>query len=270
MAKMGAGGKTLKEFIEVLGDDQEETKNVVKKFVHWEDNKFELKLANAIFVKDGIRLIESFEQSLDESFSALVQNVALGTIDGEKVVNDWIRDQTKGLIDKVIKDTKEDDLAILVNAAYMKGKWVKEFTLSPKNVDFRTSAGEIVQPQMLKKECIFGFYIDKANQYKIAFFEYKFAENSSDQWEMGVLLPDQQSQCSTKIADFLTFISPENMKKFKKYKNYSPDSRFLTKLHVLLPKVKAEAEIDLIPILEKMGMSSAFNSSGANFSEMLA
>ena len=78
------------------------------------------------------------------------RSVSLGTEAGEKIINDWIIKQTNGLIENVIKDARSDDLAILVNALYMKGKWLKKFSLSKKSLDFRSSTGEVVKPQMMQ------------------------------------------------------------------------------------------------------------------------
>ena len=258
MAKLGAREDTLKEFIEVLGDNEEKIERLVTNFAHWKDSKFELKMANGIFVKNGIALSKSFETSLLNNFSALVRNIALGTSAGEKVINDWIRKQTKGLIDNAIKDTNSDDLAILVNTVYMKGKWVKTFSPSPRKYDFETATGDTVEAHMMQKECIFDYYTDRKNHYRIAFFEYEVGENLADQWEMGVLLPDQQLGRNYNIAHFLRFISPKNMRQFN-------NTRLPAKLDVLLPKVKVRATIDLIPLLQNFGIQSAFCKNKANF-----
>ena len=269
LAKLGAEGDTLSEFIELIGDDAENTEALVKQLAYWNDEKFELKFANGVFVRNGITLNKSFEKKLKNSFSALSRNVDFGTEAGGKVINDWIKKQTNGLLGDVIGDTS-NVLAILVNALYMKGKWVKKFSLSQMSPDFRTSTGDIVKPQMMEKECLFDYYTDPENKFRVAFFEYEIAKNPAGKWEMGVLLPDPNLLLgsNSKIADFLNFISPENLKKFKEYNFYGMDSRLPTKLDVLLPKVKIVTDINLIPLLQKMGLSSAFSADKADFSGM--
>lgn len=75
-----------------------------------------------------------------------------------KAINDWVNDQTGGMIPSIVDDASKS-AAVLVNALYLKAKWVEPFEHSPLT-DFTTVTGETVQKEFVTKSEKFRYYAD--------------------------------------------------------------------------------------------------------------
>lgn len=130
LAANGAGGQTLKEFETLLGGDTETFNSDLSALMtaasSSEDVKFNI--ANSIWVREDERIninksyAETCKKRLDaESFLAPFNN---GTLDK---LNGWVSQKTDGMIDKILEEFAEDDLAVLINCIAFDAQWLSEY-----------------------------------------------------------------------------------------------------------------------------------------------
>ena len=79
-----------------------------------------LRYANAGFVKQEFEILPEYKARVDAEWFPLEEDV--------EVINDWVRKNTNGLIDKLLEGPLPPDSALcLVNALSLEAKWEQQF-----------------------------------------------------------------------------------------------------------------------------------------------
>ncbi|OGR96703.1 MAG: hypothetical protein A2V88_01630 [Elusimicrobia bacterium RBG_16_66_12] len=128
MAYVGAAGQTRAEMARVLGAGPafESDEKERRKSLEAANGPATLKVANALFLKEGYALLPLFIQTVRESFAADVFVRKFGP-EAVAEINAWARKATNGKIPAILGELAEDDRAVLLNAVYFKGSWVTAF-----------------------------------------------------------------------------------------------------------------------------------------------
>ena len=87
-------------------------------------------VANSAWISNDFQVIERYRTVLKEYYSAELETVNMRDPGVPTRVNNWIKDKTNGLIDKVINDIPSSTVMILVNTIYFKAKWAMPFESS--------------------------------------------------------------------------------------------------------------------------------------------
>ncbi|XP_063711486.1 serpin B8-like [Symsagittifera roscoffensis] len=257
MVSEGAQNTTKSEILRALqfedsNDVCKEAKRLVTFIQGESQSKFELSLSNGVFLNKRIRILKKFQNKLMRKYSATVENVGFGTEAGEKIVNDWISDETNGKITDLIKDTDEQlTVMIIVNAIYMNGSWKECFakSRSERGLFFSRLAGEKNVTFMNRRVDTKLAFAQARNQKK---FTAAFLKYQADDWMMSIILPADRGN----PADYLEPVSDEI------FQIYHRSSEVYTDLWI--PKFKVETSIDIMPLLKDLGIKQAFDPS-ANF-----
>ena len=120
------------------------------------------RVVNAIFHNadcDG-EFREAYKELVAQKLAA--QTGSHSAAELTEAVNKWVNDQTNGLIPSIVNDVSES-AAVLVNALYLKTKWLEPFQES-EHRDFTTVTGETVQKQFMAKTEKFRYYADDGCQ----------------------------------------------------------------------------------------------------------
>lgn len=95
------------------------------------DDEATLEIANALWYKNGYKINADFQQALENSFDAKVQDAPFDntTIDA---INEWCAEKTHDRITKLFESPEDVDVFALLNAVYFKAGWEipfkKEYT----------------------------------------------------------------------------------------------------------------------------------------------
>ena len=132
LAANGAGGDTLAQFEQVMGkgmkleDINAGLAGLITKAKT--EKSVEFDIANSIWVKnsDQITLKKSYAELCKERFDAdsFLEPFDDGTVDK---LNSWVKDKTKGMIDRIKDRFEADEVAVLMNAVAFDGKWSVPF-----------------------------------------------------------------------------------------------------------------------------------------------
>jgi len=261
MAYMGAGGDTSSEFEKVLGiNKSSEIKNEIRETyreLNKKDSNVSLSIANAFYTQAGYKFLESYEDSLKDTFNSEPHSVDFKNDpeDAREEINEWVEDKTDDLIKDLIPpgEVTGNTRGVLVNAIYFNGKWLVPFEAkNTKLGDFKNIDGELGQTKFLNGTFDTQFFENQTLQ--AINIHYK-----NTRFSMLILLPQVDSkQAFTNLEE-------------------SINANFIGDLHsnldgkevqISIPKFQSEYQISLSEDLAKLGLESAFDGSNANFSNM--
>lgn len=251
MTYNGADGKTKDAMAETLGikdmtlEDLNKISNILIRALPGTDPKVELAIANALFCNPTITFKEDFTERCRKSYFAKISNDF-----NKDVINGWVKENTKGKIEKIIDEVPGDAILYLINAIYFKGKWALEFDKNAtQEKDFYLSDGSKKTHPLMNQSGEYSYYKgEKFQAVSLPYGEGKFS--------MYIFLPDENST----LSEFHKGLTSENWEKW--IKSFSSMEGT-----ILLPRFKMEYEILLNDTLCALGMENAF-SGAADFSGM--
>ena len=129
------------------------------------DGDFDLE--NSIWrnTKSSGELSQKYREYVAETFGATAENVSEDKI--TDAVNNWINDNTNGLIPSISNDLSCTDL-VLVNTLYLRTAWVNDFFESAtQEGDFKTLSGETVKKDFMSQQDNFRFYEDENGKFVV-------------------------------------------------------------------------------------------------------
>ena len=202
-----------------------------------------------------------FISNLRSSYLARVDSVdfARNATAIQTQANEWVKNQTRGLIDLILSSPPAADTKLLLlNVIYFRGKWKHPFDKQLSRMMTFFNDG--------KNEAGVDFMIDQGNRYqtadavisgqKVQSLRLDYSDNRTC---MIILLPEQRNGLPDMIANS-SFESDVS--------NVLQNSNFTTgKVDIWIPKFKLETDYNLIPVLENMGLSEVFSTS-ADFSRI--
>jgi serpin B len=153
LAASGAQGETLQEILDALGfgalgkDGMNEYSQSLLNQLPAVDTSICLQMANAMVVRDDIKVVDSYRNNLATYYYANAESLDFSQPEQVmKVVNDWCNQNTHGLIPRILEDVNPLTLAYLMNALYLKAGWSSPFDPEyqvKKGQDFRKGNGTI-------------------------------------------------------------------------------------------------------------------------------
>jgi serpin B len=155
MAGTGAGGQTATQVAQTLhlssptsfaavGRLQQAIAAEQSTAAHGSTEAPTLNIANGLFVQQGFSLEAPFTAGLAQSFAASPQAVDFTSPSAVEAINNWIDQQTHGLIPRLVGELSRETRLALANAIYLKAAWSAEFKArETRSAPFHASAGKI-------------------------------------------------------------------------------------------------------------------------------
>lgn len=256
MTYNGASGSTqeaMAKTLELQGMDlQEINYNYadLKASLENPDSEVKLNIANSLWADQNANLKPGFVQNNQEFYQAKVTNLNFTDAAAPNIINNWVRENTQGKIDKIVDKIDPDRVLFLLNAIYFKGSWTKEFKqYKTAEFPFYLSSGEEKQHPMMSQSGEYKYY--ETDKFQAVSLPYGDGRVS-----FYVFLPKENSN----LESFYESLSAANWEKWM--------SQFaLREGSVRLPRFKMDYEATLNDALSALGMKEAFTNN-ANFSEM--
>jgi len=222
-------------------------------FAHLEklDKKIDLNIGNSIWIRDGFSINKDFIKNNEKKFKARVSSLDFSNPASLEIINKWIREETKGKIEKMIDSSNPSSaLMYLINAIYFNGKWSNQF--DPKNTRnwiFHSYDGTEQTVDMMSRKGEYEF--TKGDDFKAIRLPYGNGKTS-----MNIILPDEG-------VDINEFISRFDRKEWYTIRSSLKETE---DIEVKIPKFSMEYGIkNLNDSLITLGMEVAF-SGHADFS----
>ncbi|MEI6579278.1 MAG: serpin family protein [Eubacteriales bacterium] len=255
MTANGAGKETLLQMQKVLGKDipldvlNEYLFTYVKDLPN--ENKSKLTIANSIWFRDEenrLTVEKDFLQKNADYYKAAAYKSAFDD-QTLKDINNWVKSNTDGMIDKILDQISGDAVMYLINAIVFDARWE---TVYKKNDiydgDFTSIDGNKQNVDFMSSEE--SIYLDDG---KATGFIKPYA---NDKYSFVALLPN----IDIPIADYIASLTGEN------FLNLINDSDN-TPIGATLPKFSYEYSIHMNDALKELGMPDAFSGS-ADFNKL--
>lgn len=251
MTYNGSGGSTREAMAKVLRSDkltmEDFNKDVAAllKALADVDPRVKLAIANSLWVRKDMKFQEGFLKRVKETYRAEATSLDFGDPKSTARLNDWVKTNTGGRIEKIVDEIDPEMIAYLVNAVYFKGDWTVEFDKKlTRDQNFtKLDGSKSKKPMMYRK----GDFEVLQND---AFDAVRLPYGKNGRMKMYVFVPKDFEKFHASF-DFETWTG-----KFRK-----------CEADVTIPRFKVEFEIELKKVLGSMGMADAFEDS-ADFSQM--
>ena len=242
MAANGAGGRTLEEMEYALGARLDDLNAWLASCRAAEDG--EVVSANSIWTRNGtVQLLPEFRQTMEQKYGA---EVHAGEISAA-AINEWVSENTKGRIKKLLEQDNEAIQTYLINAMTFDAEWASPYEpQSCSEGTFHASDGAEQTVTYLSGE--------ERGYLEVAGATGFVKHYSGGRYSFAGLLPAEGStpEALLEALDGETLLQAI----------CNPQSKTV---YTRMPKFTAATTAELKPVLERMGMQAAFTDA-ADFS----
>ncbi|XP_077637006.1 alpha-1-antichymotrypsin [Crocuta crocuta] len=250
---LGARDTTLTEILEGLKFNLTETPDteVHRGFQHLlrtlsqPSAERQLSVGNAMFVSEQLQLLDKFRDDAralyaSEAFPTNFQDSAAA----ERLINDYVKNRTRGKIVRLVKDLDLHTAMVLVNYIFLKAKWKTPFDPRDtfKSKFYVTKRRQVNVPMMSLEDVRLPYFRDRLLNCTVV--ELRYTSNDSALF----VLPDEGTMEALEAVLF-----PEMLRSWRD----SLRMRFIDRL--FLPKFSISSSYNLEDILPKLGIRKVFS-----------
>lgn len=253
LVQNGAERETLAQLEQALGRlDRDILNEYMRAYCDFLTESDELKIANSVWTDSSAEAKQAFLQKAVNSYSAQIFSAPLSSKKTVSSINSWVKNNTDGMIPKIIDKPNPNTVMMLINAIAFDAKWEKPYTNNDiEKLEFTSYSGKAKKTEfMCSTESIY-----LKDSYAVGFMKpYK-----GGRFAFAALLPNED----VNIDDYVASLSGEKLMKILS------SAQRDTEIDVKMPKFKAEYSTELIDTLKKMGVNDAFEPGVADFSSLM-
>ena len=245
MAANGAEGDTLTEMETTLGGTREDLNDWLDGF----KDDDQLKQAGGIWVKDDQKFDpnEEFLTKMQKVYDAAFTEAPFDKTTRDEI-NNWVREQTDGMIDGIIDEIPEDAIMYLINALSFEAAWENPYDeFQVQESVFTTEDGRELDVEMMYGTAYDYLRMENATGFR------QWYEN--EDYAFVALLPND----GVTVAELVDSLTGERLAQLLE----QPEEDVV---QTAIPKFEAESDFELSEVLMNMGMDHAFDADAANFS----
>lgn len=198
-------------------------------------------IANGLFVQQGFTVGKDFARTLDEQYGAKAEEVDFTTGRAKEIIDDWVAGHTADRIRELFAEIDPNTVAVLANAIYLKAEWKHQFEpANTRGENFRLTNGSTTEVAMMNiaRELDYA----KGKGWQAVALPY-----AGDDLTMWVLVPDESEAGPPRLsAATLSAL----------------DDGRPTLVTLALPRWDFGTKIDLLPVLDKLGLTTLDELSG--------
>ena len=137
MLQNGAGGTTSQELAALLGTVPGEegtaalnqANQELQEALNLNGEESTLLLGNSLWLRDSFagKVKTDYTQTLENSYHAQVETLDMSSPDAVDTINQWVSDQTNGLITQAMDSLDPNLQVLLLNTVYWKASWLNAF-----------------------------------------------------------------------------------------------------------------------------------------------
>lgn len=253
MAEGGANGKTKAQMQDVLALSDsnyhaylfEHTKKLAS------GDGYKVNMANGIWYKNVSSLhVENEFLEYNKTFFDAAAYKAPFNDDTLQNINQWVSENTDGMIPGILKEIKEEDIMYLINALSFDAEWQNIYREDQiwKDVFTTENGKEQLVPMLHAEESV---YLEDENA--TGFLKYY----KEKKYAFVALLPKE----GTTVTEYVEGLTEEVLNKLL-------ENKTKTSVDTSMPKFSTEYCFELNDILQQMGMTEAFDEDNADFTKM--
>jgi len=258
MTYNGAEGTTERAMRDVLGygdltrDEIDESYRDIIEYLARVDPSVELRIANSIWCRKGVRIKREFLEVNRDYFDADVRTLDFAWPGAAREINRWVEEKTCGRIEEIVDDPIDPMMIMfLIDAVYFRGAWTRPFDPEDTRDDvFHRPDGSTVPCRMMSVEDTLLYGKEEGLQI----VELPYGRGG---FSMVVMLPDRGAD----VDDLVGALTPRELEKWT-------EGLEEVVLYLEMPKFKLRYGAELKGPLCDMGMGVAFDPELANFARL--
>lgn len=251
MTANGAGGETLSQMENVLGESVAELNSYLHAYIDSisESDRCKLNIANAIWFTDSQRFTvdKNFLQTNADYYGAGIYQAPFDASTLEDI-NNWIENKTDGMIKHMLDDISSDAVMYLVNALAFDAEWQEIY------YDYQILPGTFTKEDGVSQDIELMY----SEEYKYLEDEHAkgFIKHYADtKYAFAALLPNE----GVTVDEYLADMTGEKLHSMLS----APQNCTVS---AAIPKFESEYSTEMSEILTDMGMPDAFDGEKADFS----
>lgn len=251
-------GDSRQQILELLGVGDVETLrtkvSALWKSNYSDDGRVTSILGNSIWLKQNVAFQQPVLDTLAEYHYASSYQGVMGSDEMNQMLQDWLNEQTGGLLKEQVSNIKLDSNTImaLASSIYYKARWSDGFSKGATQEDvFHSTEGELTCEFMHQSSC--KQYYDREGFSAVA-------QSLMGSGQMWLILPDEDVSVNEVLEgeDLYAFLFTENQDTHGEY----------LKVNLSVPKFDVVSSTDLSDGLGKLGVLDVFDSQTADFSPL--
>ena len=215
------------------------------------------RLAASLWLSDAADYRQETVDTLARRYHVSSFSGKVGTPGYDAAIHDWIGRQTGGLLDEQARQfkTNVNTLMVLLGTIWFRAEWADRFPPSlTKPAAFHAPDGDTTVQMMELSRSIGEAYVgDRMSAVYLPF-------SSDTPFGMWVVLPDEGVGTAELIdgGELLSLLTKQRKEKIGRYR-----------LTVQLPRFDVTGDTDLIPVLQRLGVTDVFAGGKADLSALL-
>ena len=213
-------------------------------------------LASSLWLNEDVSFVQSTMDTLAETYYASSYQGTMGSTEFNQALQDWLNEQTGGLLEEQAGQIEldPDTILALATTVYFRAKWADEFSESETEPGvFHAADGDVTCDFMHQGGTRTYYWGDKFSAV---------AQSMLNMGNMWFLLPDEGVSVDELLSDgeALEFLLSDG-----EWEN----SKYLT-VNLAVPKFDVTSSIELTEGLKALGVTDVFDGSASDFSPMTA
>lgn len=254
MTANGAGGQTKAEMEAVLGMTTQELNAYLHNYVnHLTTSKTaKLAIANSVWYRDAdyLQVNPAFLQTAMDYYAADAYKAPFH-YQTVQDMNNWVKENTDGMIDWIIDEINPDNELFLINALMFDAKWSTPYRQESQIRPGTFHAANGTDQNATMMHGTENTYLRDANA--TGFLKYY----EDHRYAFVALLPNE----GVSVSDYLNSLTPEALLQ-------TLSTHRAATVYTAMPKFSYDYGIALSDTLKSMGMPTAFDKDYADFSPM--
>lgn len=216
-------------------------------------------MGSSVWLNEDVSFVQETMDSLAENYYASSFRGTMGSLEFNKALQDWLNEQTGGLLKEQAEgvELSPETILALATTVYFKGRWSSEFNKNATTQEqfyLLNDAAESVTCDFMHKGGTNTYYWgDKFSSVSLGF------EGGGS---MKLILPDEGVSVDELLAD-------DEAMRFMLSREGWDNSKFLI-VNMSVPKFDVVSDIDLADGLKSMGITDVFDPNVSNFTPMTA
>lgn len=253
-----AEGESRQQILDLLGVDSIETlrnnASILWNANYCDDGTVTSLLASSAWLSDKINYNQETLNTLAENYYASSFSGTMGSAEYNKLLQDWLNEQTGGLLKEQASQIEMDPLTVfaLATTVYFKAKWADEFNEANNTQKiFHGASGDVTAEFMHQSRT--GTYYWGENFGAIS-------RNLTNSGNMLLILPDE----GVNVEDLLT---DEEVLDFIYNRVFWENQKTLI-INQSIPKFDVVSDFSLISGLKNLGITDVFDFETADFTPL--
>ena len=224
---------------------------------------------NKIGIANGVFIKEEYKDNVKNDYYSILNNKYHSEIIYDKFtnpnkINNWVKEKTYGMIDKILDTMDKDFVMGLANAIAIDVKWQKEFECNnTRSEEFIKVDNSKINTEMMHQTYEYNAKYIKTNDAEGIIIPYTKEDNSNVELEFVGLLPNDS------VDNYIKSLTNDKLNNiFNSLKE--ADSNF--HINLSLPRFSYNYEANgstFVNILKNLGIKDAFDPVKANFKKMV-